>query len=389
MSDCAYGIHPPWERRRTLYIVLGFVMFLAIVVLFVDIEENSPQLCAACHTMRPEYYTWQASSHSQLGCVECHRGEGLGGQVELLSGLARMAESAVLENYVMPIRMFSSIDDQTCFKCHTYNRQATVSGDLIIPHEDHTGSRVRCASCHSGVAHGDIAKRGITRKIDPGEWDKDQGLQAMARELTQPNMDTCMSCHYRRRITTDCAACHTDMFGPDSHQLADFAVNHGSWARAELQDCNFCHGYVGPKKLVVKEDTNFIEYTRNNKFCISCHRQKPDSHQQTAFMDVHGKSITRGEKQKDGCMVCHDNNISHIPKATETTCSSCHPASHGKNWRNGHMPFVPPGQRLSYECLTCHSSTQCLSCHYLPGYSDNNGTPTIFDPDDLSFDFFM
>lgn len=387
MSDYPYGMYPPWRKKLVICTVIALVMFLAITVLLVDIEHNSAEFCSSCHTMRPEYYTWKASSHSKVNCVDCHRGDGFRGTVEFVTSLARMAESQVLKNYVTPIRMFRSIDDDTCFRCHSYKRQATVSGDLVIPHEDHTTSRVRCASCHSAVAHGDIAKRRITGKIRPEQWDKDTGLQEMARELTQPNMDTCMSCHFRRRITTECAACHTDMYGPEHHKRDTFTVAHGDFAREELADCNKCHGYVGPKKLVVQENTDFVRYTRDNKFCISCHRQKPESHETSNFFDMHGKSITRGEKEKAGCMVCHDNNVSDIPKVTDTTCSSCHPATHGKNWRNGHMPAVTPGQKLSYECLTCHSAVTCLSCHYLPGYTDET-PPSGYDPDDFSNDFF-
>jgi hypothetical protein len=396
MSNHAYGMHPPGRSKKILYAVFGFVIFLSISVLLMDIEYHSPQLCSSCHTMGPEYYTWKASSHNKLGCVDCHRGEGIQGQVEMLGGLAQMAESTVFNTYVTPIRLFRSIDDENCFKCHSFNRQASVSGDLIIPHEDHTASNVRCVSCHSGVAHGDIARRRITQKIGYDQWDKDQGLQEMARELTQPGMDACMSCHYRRKVTTDCSACHTDMYGPESHDLADFGINHGDWAREDLSDCNFCHGYVGPKKMDVLENTDIVEYSRYNSFCLNCHTSLPESHEKDSFFSVHGSRIVSGQKDQEGCLVCHDNNMRDIPQVTNTSCASCHPSSHGKNWRRGHYPAVGAGEKISQECLSCHSTTTCLSCHTVDGYSDwwtpqpQPDTPANdFDPFELGADFFM
>lgn len=390
MSEQEYGMHPPYRKKRILFGLLAVVIFVSIAVLMADIETNSPQFCASCHTMRPEFHTWQASSHNKLGCIECHRDEGLKGQLEFMVDLASMVESQVLKNYVTPIRLFSSINDERCFRCHNYTNETSASGDLVIPHQDHTSSKVRCASCHSGVAHGDIARRGITKKVGYEEWDSDQGLQQMAQELVQPDMDTCMSCHFRRRITMECSACHTDMYGPESHELADFGTNHGSWAREGLKDCNDCHGYEGLKKLEVKENTSLIKYTRDNTFCLSCHKKKPESHA-SGYFEGHGRSIAQGLKQKDNCYVCHDNNIPEITRVTNITCSECHPAKHGKDWQNSHMPRVLPGQKLSYECLGCHSSATCLACHYLPGYSDTNySIPPAFDPNgEVPTDFFM
>lgn len=393
MSNQPSGMYSPGRGKKVLALVFGVVMFLAMAVFFVDLENNSQDLCYSCHAMRPEYYTWKASSHSQLGCVQCHRGEGLKGQVEFIGGLARMAESTVLQNYVTPIRLFRSIDDERCFKCHSFNRQTTASGDLIIPHQDHTSSNVRCASCHSAIAHGDIARRRITANVGYERWDQDQGLQEMARQLTQPSMDTCMSCHYRRRITTDCAACHTDMYGPENHTLADFGVNHGRFARDELEDCNFCHGYVGPSKLVVSEKTDLTEYSRQNTFCITCHRQLPETHKKDNFFGMHGQAILSGSREQTSCLTCHDNNTSDLPQATRTSCGSCHPSTHGKNWQRRHRPAVMPGEKIQEDCLTCHSTTTCLSCHHLPGYSDWWTTPDLpvndFNPYEEGTDFFM
>lgn len=381
MADYEHYVHPTGNKKPYVYFIFFLVIFLTIFTLATDITQNSPEFCAKCHTMKPEYYTWEASSHSSLGCTGCHLGEGVKGAYDLSLDLVRMTYAEITKSYITPIRLFRGIDDETCFRCHTFNRQFSVSGDLIIPHEQHSDRRVRCVSCHSAVAHGDIARRAITRKVSYTDWDKDQGLQEMARELVQPSMDDCMSCHYRRKVSTDCSVCHTDMTGPDHHQLADFSVNHGDFARAELVDCNFCHGYSGAKKMQVKENTTVTEYSRSNRFCLSCHRARPATHSGDRFKNTHGNSILTGRKDKGDCLVCHDNNLAEdIPKATEVTCSSCHPAKHGRNWRGGHLPRLMPGEGISGKCFMCHSVDTCLSCHYVPGFMEGpTGVPVLDD----------
>lgn len=384
MQKSEHGPPPPGGQKKQVFLVLLLVTFLTMLVLTADITQNSPEFCSRCHTMKPEYYTWKASSHSNFGCTECHRGEGARGAYNFARDLLRWTHAEITGSYIRPIRLFRSIDDDVCFRCHTYNRQTTASGDLIIPHEQHTDRRVRCVSCHSAIAHGDIARRSVTRKIDYADWDKDQGLQEMARELVQPSMDDCMACHYRRRVSTECGVCHENMTGPDHHRLPDFAYNHGTFAREELADCNFCHGYTGARKMQVRENTTVLVYTRQNRFCLSCHRVRPESHGGgEMFRITHGQRVKAGVKREDDCLVCHDNNVVDLPVAAQTTCAGCHPARHGSAWRDRHLPKVAEGEHISYRCLNCHAARTCLGCHYVPGISAPRPSAPVL-PEDFS-----
>ncbi|MBS4022158.1 MAG: NapC/NirT family cytochrome c [Dethiobacter sp.] len=374
----------PAGKKKYLYFILALVTFLTILSMGLDVKQNSPGFCSSCHTMKPEYYTWRSSSHSKLDCLECHQAEGVKGVLSLSSDLVRMTYAEITKSYIRPIRLFRSIDDQVCFRCHSYNRKASPKGDLIIPHEAHSDRSVRCISCHSAVAHGDIARRAITRSIDYSAWDMDEGVQQMAGELARPSMENCMSCHYRRRVATSCETCHTGMSGPDNHLLADFGVNHGTFARDGLQDCNSCHGYSGEKKLQFTEKTSLAQYTRENRFCLSCHRTRPPSHENSIFRKTHGLGLQYEDREKDGCLVCHDNNRSELPRVTEVSCAQCHPSKHGTNWRSGHLPALALQDGISNTCFRCHSSDTCLGCHYLPGSSTGGwrGAPPldIFEP---------
>lgn len=376
--------HPLGRRTKYIYSTLLLVIFLTIFTFTLDLNQNSGELCSKCHSMKPQYYTWQASSHNNMNCIDCHLGEGIEGAYTLAKDLTRWTYSEVTKSYILPIRLFRGVDDEVCFSCHNYNREQSIPGKLIIPHEAHTDKRVRCVSCHSAVAHGDIARRAVTRKIDIEKWDEDEGLQQMARSLVSTNKSECMSCHYRRKVTTECASCHGQMDLPDYHDVNGFESNHGAAVRERLEDCNKCHGWTGPKKMVVNEKTHFIGYSRENRFCISCHRAKPDSHADDRFKSTHGNLLTVQGKSKDNCFTCHDNNVVDVPQVTMITCATCHPSKHGTAWRDRHMPPIPPGKALNPTCMLCHSAESCLSCHDLPNYQwPQSNAPVLDDFDTL------
>lgn len=372
-------INPMGNKMPYVYAMLLLVIIVTIFSFSADVTQNSPEFCSQCHTMKPQYYTWQASSHDKMNCIDCHTVDGLQGTYGFVKDMTRWTYSEITKSYILPIRLFRGIDDEVCFKCHSYNREASVPGNLIIPHESHTDRRVRCVSCHSAVAHGDIAKRAVTRKISTQNWDEDIGLQEMARSLVQTNKAECMACHYRRKVTTDCIACHGEMKVPDYHAVDGFASYHGLEARELLEDCNFCHGWTGPRKMVVDERTKLIEYSRSNRFCISCHRVRPENHGGDEFKFQHGQDIKVGLRSENDCLICHDNNVVDLPIVVEITCSSCHPAMHGKNWRDSHMPKVAYDEHISAKCITCHSSATCLGCHYVPGMNMGGPGAPILD----------
>ncbi len=46
-------------------------MFL-LVSNFPQYLTDSPEMCASCHTMEPEYESWERSVHRDLKCTDCH-----------------------------------------------------------------------------------------------------------------------------------------------------------------------------------------------------------------------------------------------------------------------------------------------------------------------------
>jgi nitrate/TMAO reductase-like tetraheme cytochrome c subunit len=372
---------PPRSRLRLYKYMTLTVLFLALFfsVGAIGLEAtSSSKFCSSCHEMKPEYYTWKASSHSEVDCVNCHIGPGVKQTAKEKVGLITKALNKSDDQNVAPIRMPDEIPDSTCESCHNVlQREFTVSGDIVIPHDKHKDEDVTCIQCHSGVAHGEIADREMTFKTDYEKWDSDLGVAAMADlKWTRPAMDTCMECHESRQITTECSACHTTGMLPKSHEKADFkSKTHGKQAKAELNDCNSCHKYMSTEQLEGYEDDSILEkyikndsgksektersYAKENTYCLDCHKLRPESHS-ASFFSSHG---TQASNNEENCYTCHEPNRSNNASSNTVNCSSCHQMKHLNNWRKNHPVTVGNVSKPQESCYTCHVKKTCSNCH--------------------------
>ncbi|MCW3491326.1 NapC/NirT family cytochrome c [Dethiobacter alkaliphilus] len=349
-----------WNKRKRKYkfFIWFLLLFLTIFVFYMDIDQNSGTLCTQCHAMRPQMLTWEHSTHTNVGCAKCHVEPGLDGTIQLFQDLARYVYREVADTYVTPIRLFTKVDDDRCVACHDMDREVTASGDIYIPHQVHRDSRVMCESCHSSVAHGGAARRGETSVA--AIWNEERAERTMVWENTTAPMDDCMQCHFRRRVTTECKACHTGLNLPTYHQVADFNTNHGAATRDDLEGCNVCHGYAGTRKMEVDNNTSIRTYSRENTFCADCHSTLPPSHENN-WNRRHGIFAEGG--QEEGCQICHDNRDAGDLQITQTLCGMCHPSPHNPNFKNRHFPDLTASSRPEPSCYMCHPADRCVGCH--------------------------
>ncbi|NHM29944.1 cytochrome c3 family protein [Neobacillus terrae] len=374
---------PPRFRYKLIKILTLTVLFLALffVIGFTGLEAtSSSKFCSSCHEMKPEFYTWKASTHSEVDCVNCHIEPGAKNLAkDKANGLLQAFKKAT-NTYSAPIQMPKDIPNSTCERCHNIGtRDVTPSGDLIIPHDKHLAKDIKCIQCHSGVAHGKIAQRNVTFKTDYDKWDDTLGKSMMSDvKFTSPKMETCMECHEARGISTKCTTCHTTGMVPKSHKQKNFKYkNHGSLAKKDVKQCNSCHQYMSDKDIPVMEEVpaseqflgtgtvkktpnNVQEYTKENTFCKACHTKRPPSHGKS-FVSRHGGLAKQSTKK---CLTCHDYQKTGFNKTNNVTCSSCHPASHeDKDFRATHPILLPQGQKPVEMCYTCHNRQKCESCH--------------------------
>lgn len=122
--------------------------------------SSEPKACVNCHVMRPQFESWQRSSHHGVArCVDCHLPHPLVPKL-IAKGLNGYHHSLAFTtgNFHEPIEIHgpnSRILEDNCRDCH---------GALVaeINHGGHDGHGaeagdprgLRCVHCHRSVGHG-------------------------------------------------------------------------------------------------------------------------------------------------------------------------------------------------------------------------------------------
>lgn len=370
-----------FKINKKILLIILFIL-VGVVALFWGTfqKTSSSDYCSSCHMMKPEAYTWQASSHSQVACVSCHVEPGVMTKVKYKVFTVKEVIATLTGNYGITITSTTPISDATCTQCHDMNtRKVTPSGDLIIPHSKHTLLNVSCTQCHTGVAHGNIAKKRVTFRTDYEKWDESIGQSIMSDPKNlRPDMDVCMNCHKVRKAPLNCSACHTTSMTPSNHKEEAFKNGeHGAEAAKDILSCDSCHSYMSKKSVEVTKGSgsafqqflfndkgksstiSVSDYAKANTFCKDCHGKRPLSHDEN-FQENHG---VLADKNKNSCLTCHDNQTKGDSPVTKVTCGSCHPSTHNRsNWRPGHPIELPANPKVTELCYTCHTQV-CANCH--------------------------
>lgn len=121
--------------------------------------KKDPRACVNCHIMRPQYDSWQASSHHQVAvCIDCHLPQDFFAKymVKAENGW-RHGEKFTRQDFVEPIVAQAAarkILQANCVRCH----DGLVHEILGAP--DVKGAELPCTHCHWGVGHGERAGLG-------------------------------------------------------------------------------------------------------------------------------------------------------------------------------------------------------------------------------------
>lgn len=310
------------DKLKLFILASGLLIFLVVGSAGAIGFTMRPDFCRTCHVMEPEYQTWKATSHSQIACTDCHIEPGLGNLIVHKVGALKELYHYVTKTYERPLKMAHKIESSVCEQCHSQERVFTTSGDIIIPHAKHREKDVKCVECHSGVAHGKIAQREVTKEGPFEEWTIEVGKKETAKQYTKPDMDTCIRCHTKRNAPRLCETCHSTIFTPKDHSQPIWKTTHGLNARVDLNSCNKCHSY-GNTIVSVTTGDKVTQYARGNEFCSKCHVTKPPNHQSPKWLPSHNLVVSA--KGKQNCFVCHDIFPPKAEnKSTTTYCNKCH-----------------------------------------------------------------
>ncbi|HOA15199.1 MAG TPA: cytochrome c3 family protein [Bacillota bacterium] len=268
---------------------------------------ETDKYCSSCHSMQPMAATWAESSHSEVGCAECHMEAGFKGWFNNRFAIARMRKVEKAGGATS----FADFEvaDEYCIRCHSGAKGSAGTEVISAPHTIHSaGLGITCNECHEGQVHGIGG--------------------AMPQGISH---DKCISCHYDwfAEGTADCAKCHIKA---DIETTDKLRIPHEVHS---FYSCDACHvEYVEGKEGEIGHDT-----------CIGCHEdwfnaKSPSCgscHINLEFTETDEYTIPHGAHIGFGCETCHGDKA------------------------------VPAGQGLSHaSCEGCHGDwfeTDCVKCH--------------------------
>lgn len=121
-----------------VFLILGIIAFLVGAPPAWE-YSNSTFFCGtSCHTMPPEFSTYQVSPHSQVLCVDCHIGRDLLiVQAYRKTGHMRLLIDTLTENFEYPIRAHNMVPArQSCEECHSTEKFSDDSLRVIHSFEN-------------------------------------------------------------------------------------------------------------------------------------------------------------------------------------------------------------------------------------------------------------
>jgi cytochrome c nitrite reductase small subunit len=122
----------------------GYTFFYAEGLSYLS---SDPKACVNCHIMRPQYDSWQKSSHHAVAkCVDCHLPQDFVGKY--------LAKGENGWHHSRGFTKNTAILQANCLACHGDLAHELVSGVNGGPDE------VQCVHCHAGVGHGETAGLG-------------------------------------------------------------------------------------------------------------------------------------------------------------------------------------------------------------------------------------
>jgi len=196
-------------KLKVLILVTGLLVIAGAATTGAIVASSSPTFCASCHEMKPEFATWQVSSHKEVTCIQCHVGPGIMNLLkDKVEGIEKVAWH-LSGSYTRPIEMAKPMENGQCLTCHPREGLKNNKGELAVPHGKHLDQDVNCLSCHQGLVHGNISERGVNIAANDHLWDIAKAQEEIKPQFSQLSMKECMVCHESRELDIGCTKCHS------------------------------------------------------------------------------------------------------------------------------------------------------------------------------------
>lgn len=216
-------------KIRRLIVFVGVATFVNLVIggaltfSTVHYMESTNFCGTACHVMTPEYLAYQAGSHAQVKCVECHIGEGAGNAIRAKLNGTRQLYLILAGSYSRPIPSPPHAlkpASETCENCHSRNHdfgnklwrrtQFADNGDrletaLLLKlggaegkgiHGAHLGRGLKIDYDAADVKREKILALRVTKGGEVSEFATSDFSNGKAKAVLSRQMD-CLDCHNR------------------------------------------------------------------------------------------------------------------------------------------------------------------------------------------------
>jgi hypothetical protein len=355
--------------RRTALLITGLTAVNIVIVLLAGYGSlhwmESPTFCGqVCHTpMHPQFTAWQAATHSQVACVNCHIGEGASGFVHAKLAGVRQLVHVMTNSVPKPIPPGGDLPsvEQTCLNCH---RPGQPLPDRIRTFREYADDEMNSETTtvmqmHMGTSP--ASKRSIHWHANPAirveyvatdaaretiPYVKVTNANGQVKEFRAPDT-TDEAINGGTRRTMDCRDCHNTIghpISPTAEQAVDRAIAASSIAR-ELPYVRR-EGVRLVKASYSSEDDAMSAIESGLRMFYQSQSGAADaqalSRSITGLQDVYRRNVFPSMMVSFGS---YPTNRGHF---TSTGCFRCHDDSH----------TAQDGSTISAECELCHTQIE-------------------------------
>ena len=360
-----------WRRGMPL-MVTGSIIFIIGLLATPPAWEysNSPSFCGTtCHTMPPEYATYQASPHAKVLCVDCHIGrDWIAVQASRKVGHSRLLVATILDNFEYPIRTHSMRPArETCEQCHLPEKFSDDSLRVINTYENnrtndpysiyllmHTGGGSQREGLGLGI-HWHVENEISYIALDPEEqeipWVRVETPDGVVVEYNALNSPVNTDALDRYTIhEMDCITCHNRIAHliENPYDAIDAALNRGDLS-SEIPFIRTRSGellsatYTSTENATAAFET-LHGYYRDNYADFYAENSESVDEAVTLLERLYAES---NFPEQLLTWKTHPNNVGH---ADAPGCFRCHDGKH----------FSESGQVIRLECNLCHSIPQVV-----------------------------
>ncbi len=418
---------PFWVRLLPFgaLVILGLIIFAITGATWE--YTNSSQFCGTtCHTMPPEYASYQISPHASINCVECHIGRGLiATQFTRKAGDLSHVIQFIGADYEMPIYIkHLRPANQICERCHNPEKFSANSLREFkrFDAEKNNELSVTYLALKTG---GGTEREGLGKGIhwhventveyiatdDPHlkqeiPWvkvtDAKSGAAEVYTDVEAELPDDFVEQNQEHILTVDCSTCHnriSHLFRTPSDALDDAMARgiispeipyfkQNAVAVMERKYPSMDEAFKAIEGLQDYYATNWPGYYANHNVKVSeAIKTVVDIYQRMVFptMDVSWETHPNntGHREWAGCFRCHDGK--HLNEKNESIrieCNLCHSIPL-KNSPDGTTPILAvtepfePESHIDSNWVSRHRfefDNTCEGCHDVsnPGGSDDS-----------------